>query len=64
MEWDLINMYYTNGIKDNKSNVAAICKIGERNRIKFATNWNLGLYMEIMDTKLYAVYRALKHLKQ
>jgi len=64
LEWDLVDMYYTDGSKDNKSNAAAICKIGERNRIKYATNWNLGLYMEIMDTKLYAVYRALKHLKQ
>ena len=32
--------------------------------IKYATNWNLGPYMEIMDAELYAVYRALEHLKQ
>jgi hypothetical protein len=37
--------------------------MGERNRIKYATNWNLGPYMEIMDAELYAVYRALEHLK-
>ena len=64
LEWDLIDIYYTDGSKDNKLNTAAICKIGERNRIKYATNWNLGPYMEIIDTKLYAVYRALEHLKQ
>ena len=27
-------------------------------------NWNLGPYREIMDAELYAVYRALEHLKQ
>ena len=45
-------------------NAAAICKIGERNRIIYTTNWNLGPYMEIIDTEFYAVYRALEHLKQ
>jgi len=64
LEWDLIDIYYTDGSKDSKSNTAAICKIGKRNRIKHATNWNLGPYMEIMDVELYAIYRALKHLKQ
>jgi hypothetical protein len=37
--------------------------VGERNRIKYAINWNLGPYMEIIDAELYAVYRALEHLK-
>ena len=55
---------YSGGSKDNKSNVAAVCKIGERNRIKYVTNWNLRPYIEIMDVELYAVYRALEHLKQ
>ncbi len=64
LEWDLVDIYYTDGSKDSKSNAAAICKIGERNRIKYATNWNLGPYMEIMDAELYAVYRALEYLKQ
>ena len=64
LEWDLVDMYYIDGSKDNKSNAAAIRKIGERNRIKYATNWNLGPYMEIMDAELYAVYKALEHLKQ
>ena len=32
--------------------------------IKYAINWNLGPYMEIIDIELYAVYRALEHLKQ
>ena len=64
LEWDLIDIYYTDGSKDSKSNAAAIYKIGERNKIKYATNWNLGIYMEIMDAELYAVYRALEHLKQ
>jgi len=44
--------------------IAAIYKIGERNRIKYATNWNLRPYIEIIDAELYTVYRALKHLKQ
>jgi len=61
--WDLIDIYYIDGFKDNKLNVATICKIGERNRIKYATNWNLGFYMEIMDVELYAVYKALEYLK-
>jgi len=64
LEWDLIDVYYTDGSKDSKSNAAAIYKIGETNRIKYATNWNLGPYIEIMDAELYAVYRALEHLKQ
>ncbi len=64
LEWDLIDIYYTDSSKDGKLNAAAICKIGETNRIKYATNWNLGPYMEIMDAELYAVYRALEHLKQ
>ena len=64
LEWDLVDIYYTDGSKDSKSNAAAVCKIGERNRIKYATYWNLGPYMEIMDVELYAVYRALEHLKQ
>src|SRR6266702_833268 len=64
LEWDLVDIYYTDGSKDSKSSAAAVCKIGERNRIKYATNWNLGPYMEIMDAELYAVYRALEHLKQ
>ena len=64
LEWGLVDIYYTDGSKDNKSNAAAICKIGKRNRIKYATNWNLGPYIEIIDAKLYAVYRALEHLKQ
>jgi len=64
LRWDLVDIYYTDGSKDNKSNAAAVCKIGERNRIKYATNWNLGPYMEIMDAELYAVYKALEHLKQ
>src|SRR6266700_526768 len=64
LEWDLVDIYYTDGSKDSKSNAAAICKIGERNRIKYATNWNLGPYMEIIDAELYAVYRALEYLKQ
>jgi len=38
-------------------------QIGEKNRIKYATNWNLGPYIEIIDIELYAVYRALKYLK-
>ena len=64
LEWDLVDIYYTDGSKNNKSNTAAICKIRKRNRIKYATNWNLRPYMEIIDTELYAVYKALKHLKQ
>ena len=64
LEWDLVNIYYIDGSKDNKLNAAAICKIGERNRIIHAINWNLGPYMEIMDAELYAVHRALEHLKQ
>ena len=56
-------MYYIDGFKDNKLNVAAVCKIGERNRIKYVINWNLGPYMEIMDIELYVVYRALEYLK-
>ena len=64
LEWDLIDIYYTNGSKDSKLNTTIICKIGEKNRIKYATNWNLGPYMEIIDAELYAVYRALEHLKQ
>src|SRR6266567_893999 len=64
LEWDLVDIYYTDGSKDNKSNAAAVYKIGERNRIKYATNWNLRPYIEIMDAELYAVYRALEHLKQ
>ena len=43
--------------------MAAVYKIGEGNRIKYAINWNLGLYIEIINVELYAVYRALKHLK-
>ena len=38
LEWDLVDIYYTDGSKDSISNAAAICKIGERNRIKYATN--------------------------
>src|SRR6266704_1433977 len=64
LKWELVDIYYTDGSKDSKSNAAAICKIGERNKIKYATNWNLRPYMEIMDVKLYAVYRALEYLKQ
>ena len=64
LEWDLVDIYYTDGSKDGKSSTAAVCKIGERNRIIYATNWNLGPYMEIIDAELYAVYRALEHLKQ
>src|SRR6266576_6921024 len=60
----LVDIYYTDGSKDNKSNAAAVYKIGERNRIKYAINWNLGPYIKIMDVELYAVYRALEHLKQ
>jgi len=63
LRWDLVDIYYINGFKDNKLNAAIVYKIGERNRIKYTTNWNLGLYMEIMDIELYAVYKALKHLK-
>ena len=37
--------------------------MGERNRIKYVINWNLGPYMEIMDVELYTVYRALEYLK-
>ena len=51
------------GSKDSKLSAAAIYKIGERNRIKYATNWNLGPYMEIIDIELYAVYKALEYLK-
>ena len=64
LEWDLIDIYYIDGSKDNKLSIVAIYKIGERNRIKYAINWNLGPYMEIIDIELYAVYRALEHLKQ
>jgi hypothetical protein len=63
LEWDLVDIYYTDGSKDSKLNVVAIYKIGERNRIKYATNWNLGPYMEIINAELYIVYRALEHLK-
>ena len=38
----LQDIYYIDGSKDNKLNIAAVYKIGERNRIKYATNWNLG----------------------
>jgi len=62
--WDLVDIYYTDSSKDKKSNAAIIYKIGERNRIKYATNWNLGPYIEIIDAELYTVYKALKHLKQ
>jgi hypothetical protein len=64
LEWDLVDIYYTDGSKDSKLSAVAVYKIGERNRIKYATNWNLGPYMEIIDAELYAVYRALEHLKQ
>src|SRR6266478_9710711 len=64
LEWDLVDIYYTDGSIDSKLSIAAIYKIGERNRIKYTTNWNLGPYMEIIDAELYAVYRALEHLKQ
>jgi len=64
LEWDLVDIYYTDSSKDSKLSAAAVCKIGERNRIKYAINWNLGPYMEIIDVELYVVYRALKHLKQ
>jgi hypothetical protein len=64
LEWDLVDIYYIYGSKDSKSNVAAIYRIGERNRIKYVINWNLGPYMEIIDVELYAVYRALEYLKQ
>jgi hypothetical protein len=64
LEWDLVDIYYTDGSKDSKLNAAAIYRIGERNRIKYATNWNLGPYMEIIDVELYTVYRALEYLKQ
>ena len=47
---------------DSKLNIAAVNKIGERNRIKYATNWNLGPYIEIIDIELYIVYRALEYL--
>jgi len=40
-----------------------MCKIGERNRIKYATIWNLGPYIEIIDVELYTVYRDLEYLK-
>src|SRR6266478_9253352 len=63
LEWDLVDIYYIDGSKDNKLNAAAICKIGERNRIKYITNWNLGPYMEIIDIELYIVCRALEYLK-
>ena len=63
LEWDLVNMYYTDGFKDNKLSAAAVCKIEERNKIKYATNWNLKPHMKIIDTELYAVYKALKYLK-
>jgi len=63
LRWDLVDIYYIDSSKDNKLNVAIICKIGERNRIKYAINWNLGPYMEIIDVELYAVYKALEHLK-
>ena len=63
MRWDLVDIYYIDGSKDNKLNIAAVCKIGEINRIKYATNWNLGPYMEIMDVELYTVYKALEYLK-
>ena len=63
LEWDLVDIYYIDSSKDSKINIAAVYKIGERNIIKYATNWNLGPYMEIIDIELYAVYRALEHLK-
>jgi len=58
-----VDIYYINSSKDNKLNIAIICKIGERNRIKYAINWNLKAYMEIINIELYTVYKALKHLK-
>jgi len=64
LEWDLVDIYYRDGSKDSKLNIVAIYKIGERNRIKYAINWNLGPYIEIIDVEFYAVYRALEHLKQ
>ncbi len=64
LEWDLVDIYYIDGSKDNKLNIAAIYKIGERNRIKYAINWNLGPYIEIIDVELYIVYRALEYLKK
>jgi hypothetical protein len=63
LEWDLVDIYYTDGSKDSKLSIAAVYKIGERNIIKYATNWNLGPYMEIIDVERYAVYRALEYLK-
>jgi len=51
-------------LKKSKLSAAAVCTIGEENRIKYAINWNLGPYIEIIDAELYIVYRALKHLKQ
>jgi len=64
LEWDLVDIYYIDSSKDSKLSIAAVYKIEERNRIKYATNWNLGPYMEIIDAELYAVYRALEYLKQ
>src|SRR6266481_4227894 len=64
LEWDLVDIYYIDGSKDSKLSIVAVYKIGERNRIKYATNWNLGPYMEIMDVELYIVYRALEYLKR
>ena len=58
-----MDIYYTDSFKDSKLNIAAVYKIGERNRIKYAINWNLEPYIEIIDVELYAVYSALEHLK-
>jgi hypothetical protein len=41
----------------------AVYKIGERDKIKYAINWNLGPYIEIIDVELYVIYRALEYLK-
>ena len=38
LEWDLVDIYYIDSSKKSKLNIAAIYKIGERNRIKYIIN--------------------------
>jgi len=44
-----VDIYYIDSFKDNKFNIVTIYKIGERYKIIYTINWNLGSYIEIID---------------
>jgi ribonuclease HI len=56
-------LFYTDRSKKGNKNVASICQVGAGQRILHATNFNLGLYIEIMDAELFAIYKALQHVE-